>query len=475
MNAVKQFANYIIKHNPDFSSEDFYLLQNQILEIIGIKKIDTETKSTNLDEMIEELSSNPINQSELYALTTPKSSTINQIFWDKYRASGTKDAIAYYRKIMINNHYLQTDLIKRNRKFDVNSPYGKLQITINLAKPEKTVAEIAAAKNQKNTCIYPKCQLCFENEGYLGGDNYPLRKMHRIIRLNLDNHPWGMQFSPYEYFDEHVIIMNKNHVPMAITPKTFKNLFDFVDQFPNYFIGSNADLPIVGGSMLAHDHYQGGKHIFPVEQAQSLMDFQNSNNMQISLLNWPVTTMRLISTDRDRLINLATKIFAEWNEYSNHKLHILAQDEDKTRHHTINPIVRKDGSNYVLYVMLRDNNTSEKFPSGIFHAHPEYFHIKQENIGLIEAMGLAILPGRLAKEMIEVKKYLLNQPSDVLQIHQKWADEIKSRYHNQDIDGYVENEIGEVFQNILENVGVFKLDDQKQVSELAKFIHDSIQ
>lgn len=465
MKLLNFLTHQIINQNPDFHEQDFIYLQNQIINFVGLEVEEmTGTADLTAKEAIQQMTADPATQQQLFNLLTPSPTTINEQFWQDYAVS-PQTATDHYHQLMINNDYLQLAQIKKNIKFQVPVSYGNLEITINLSKPEKTLAEIAAAKKAP-TRTYPKCQLCFENEGYFGGHGYPYRLTHRIIRLQLHGHEFGMQYSPYEYFNEHTIVMLREHKPMQITRETFENLLDFVDLFPDYFIGSNASIPIVGGSMLSHDHYQGGKYLFAIDYANELFSF-NTKNPAVTgeVLNWPVSAIKLSATDRGELVVVADRIYQSWQKYSNPALQIQAVDAAGVSHHSINPIVRKYGDTYEMIILLRDNNTSTEYPDGIFHVHPEFQHIKQENIGLIEAMGLAILPGRLQRELAEVGKYVQDLPHELAPIHQAWADELKTRYHGGDIEQFLHQEIGQVFKHILENVGVFKLNQQAQFKE----------
>ena len=471
VNAVEHLASLIIVNNHQFEEIDQTYLANKVLTIVQDEARElTVPVSFSALQTAQKLATNEVQVAQLLDLYTPVPSAVNRQFWSEYQANGPSAATDYFHHLSVASDYLKVADIARNIQFTEPSIYGELELTINLSKPEKTTAEIAAAKLAPKR-DYPQCLLCFQNEGYLGGAGYPERSAHRLIRLTLNNHPWAMQFSPYEYFNEHVIVIDKQHEPMRINHDTFVNLFDFVDLFPHYFLGSNAGLPIIGGSMLAHEHYQGGKHVFPLERAQAAFTFATGESeVRAAVLNWPVTTIRLESTNRNKLVDYADKILQAWLQFDDQDLGIRARDA-AVWHHSINPIVRKNGQKYTLYILLRDNNTSAVYPDGIFHVHPEYQHIKQENIGLIEAMGLAILPGRLRTELTEVTNYITGKKSAVKNIHQAWAEELKQAYTaEQDPDTFVQQQIGLVFTHILENTGVFK-DISPHNEHLARFIN----
>ena len=455
INAINFLTDKIIQNNSSYEPRDQYYIKNKLLALVGDSLVSFEIEdSLSTKDCTKDLTSDPLVQSQIFDLLTPIPSEFNRKFWNLYSTDSVK-ATDYFHQLSIDNDYLQIDQIAKNIKFSSMTDYGELEITINMSKPEKTTKDIIANAAASKSRTYPLCQLCFENEGYLGGTNYPLRSQHRLLRLNLNHSEWGMQYSPYEYFNEHIIVISKEHRPMHISSATFTNLLDFVDLFPQYFLGSNAGIPIVGGSMLGHEHYQGGEHLFPVEKANDLYGFETAfDDVTASVINWPVSTIRLISKNREHLEELANQINDAWNQYDNEKLQIKAES-DGIKHHSINPIARKKGSEYTLLIMLRDNNTSVTYPDGIFHVHPEYQHIKQENIGLIEAMGLAILPPRLKIELAEVKKYIMEEPNSIASIHLDWANSLKESYTNQNMDEFIDQNLGQVFAEILENTGVF--------------------
>ncbi|MBQ8030807.1 MAG: UDP-glucose--hexose-1-phosphate uridylyltransferase, partial [Butyrivibrio sp.] len=349
--------------------------------------------------------------------------------------------------------------------------YGDLDITINLSKPEKDPKAIAAARNAKQSG-YPKCQLCWENEGYSGRVDHPARENHRIIPVTIQNSKWGFQYSPYVYYNEHCIVFNSKHIPMKIEHNTFCKLFDFVKQFPHYFVGSNADLPIVGGSILSHDHFQGGHYTFamakaPVERKFTVSGFED---VESGIVKWPMSVIRLSAKDSDRVIELADVILNKWRSYTDEAAFIFAET-DGTPHNTITPIARKRGENYELDLVLRNNITTDENPLGVYHPHAQLHHIKKENIGLIEVMGLAVLPARLKNEMADLKDAILKgadlRADETLAKHADWVDEFKTKYdsiNKDNIDEIIQKEIGEVFMHVLEDAGVYKRTPEGQAA-----------
>lgn len=386
----------------------------------------------------------------LFDFIMPSPKTVKTTFLSQYQ-SNPKAAFDYLYWISKAVNYIKMNRIAQNIEYTYESLYGKLQITINLSKPEKDPKDIAKALNQPNLIkTGPKCLLCKENE-----QNYANARMNlRIVPVMLHHRLWHFQYSPYAYYNEHCIVLSDTHTPMKIGPDTFEYLLDFVDFMPDYFMGSNADIPIVGGSILDHDHFQGGKHQFPIEQAKSIFTLQ-SESVSISHLYWPLSTIRLTSDDREALTRLANRILTAWLNYENKELSILKQTDGL--HNTITPIVRKKDNIYTMDIILRNNRTSIEFPEGIFHPHRDVQHIKKENIGLIEAMGLAILPGRLKQELKDGLDYILNDHwYDDLTIHKVWLDDLKKDQTIQSLDDLYQA-VGLKFQTVLEHAGVFKL------------------
>ena len=393
---------------------------------------------------------------------TDRPSNIIKKFNEKL-AESPEAATNFYYEFSKNTDYIRRYRISKDMKWIAPTEYGDLDITINLSKPEKDPKAIAAARNAKQSG-YPKCQLCWENEGYSGRVDHPARENHRIIPVTIQNSKWGFQYSPYVYYNEHCIVFNSKHIPMKIEHDTFCKLFDFVKQFPHYFVGSNADLPIVGGSILSHDHFQGGHYTFamakaPVERTFTVKGFED---VKAGIVKWPMSVIRISAPDVNRVIALADVILNKWRGYTDEAAFIYAET-DGTPHNTITPIARKRGEDFELDLVLRNNITTDEHPLGVYHPHAELHHIKKENIGLIEVMGLAVLPARLKKEMADLKEAILSgkdiRKDEVLEKHADWVDAFSKKYDHNDetnIDDIIQNEIGEVFMHVLEDAGVYK-------------------
>ena len=402
----------------------------------------------------------------LMGVLVAKPSQIIKEFWEHYEES-PEAATNFFYKFSQDTDYIRRYRIKKDMRWKVDSPYGEIDITINLSKPEKDPKAIAAAKNAKQSA-YPKCQLCMENEGYAGRMNHPARQNHRIIPLTINGSKWGFQYSPYVYYNEHCIVFNGEHVPMKIDRNAFRKLFDFVKQFPHYFLGSNADLPIVGGSILTHDHFQGGHYEFAMERAQIEKEIQipGYEDVEAGIVHWPLSVIRIRCKDENRLIDLADYILTKWRGYTDEEAYIFAETDGEP-HNTITPIARKKGDVYELDLTLRNNITTEECPLGLYHPHSEYHHIKKENIGLIEVMGLAVLPSRLKKEMELLAECLVeNKPMEnyeELQKHIDWVHDFMPKYNeiNQDnVMDILKEEIGQVFVKVLEDAGVYKCTEE---------------
>lgn len=469
-NLVETFVTQIINHS-DYTELDRIYLQNQVLALVGDAALKVTTAQTDLLALKEELLETAQTQGKLEAtnaareilgaalmdLLVPSPTIVNDRFWTTYRRS-PEQAIADFYQLSKQSDYIKTRAIAKNIYFVSPSQYGDLEITINLSKPEKDPKEIAAAKKMPSSS-YPLCQLCLENEGYQGRANYPARKNHRIIRFQLGQDQWGFQYSPYAYFNEHCIFLSPKHEPMKIERSTFNNLFDIIDQFPGYFVGSNADLPIVGGSILTHEHYQGGRHQFPMDKAPvtTKLRFTGFDEVEASIIKWPMSVIRLRGQDPAQIVALADKILFTWQQYSDESVEVRAMFNGE-KHHTVTPIARRQKGAYELDLVLRDNQTSATYPDGIFHPHQDVQHIKKENIGLIEVMGLAVLPPRLEAELNEVKKFLLNQPNKIANMHLAWAEQIKKRHQitAANVKQILQTELGQVFARVLEDAGVFK-------------------
>lgn len=484
---LDKFVTGVIE-NSDYLEMDRIYLNNRVVALVGEQGCKQHTTKTELIDLKEELVKvafqngkvgETLNEqdelgAQLMNFITPAPSKVNCQFWDTY-AKSSEQAISEFYALSKRNDYIKTKAIAKNIYYTVETEYGNLEITINLSKPEKDPKAIAAAKKIKATG-YPACQLCMENEGYQGRIDYPARANHRIIRFDMNGKPWGFQYSPYAYFNEHCIFLDSIHEPMKISDKTFGQLLNIVDQFTGYFAGSNADLPIVGGSILTHEHYQGGRHVFAMEKAliELPLHFTDYPEVEAGIVKWPMSVIRVSSKNKTQLIELATKILAKWRTYSDEDLQIKAQSEGEL-HHTITPIARKKEDKFELDLVLRDNQTSSKYPDGIYHPHKDVQHIKKENIGLIEVMGLAILPPRLKTEMHEVEKYLLKQPNEMAAYHKVWADEIVQKHaelNAENVTAIVKEAIGQVFKRVLEDAGVYKQNEEGKAGFLrfAQFV-----
>ncbi|MCR5715289.1 MAG: UDP-glucose--hexose-1-phosphate uridylyltransferase [Lachnospiraceae bacterium] len=401
----------------------------------------------------------------IMGILTPRPSEVIAKFRALYEESPEKATDEFYRFCQ-NCDYIRRYRIAKDARWKTETPYGVMDITINLSKPEKDPKAIAAAKLAKQSA-YPKCQLCMENEGYAGRINHPARENHRIIPITIQDSPWGFQYSPYVYYNEHCIVFNSQHIPMAINHNTFVKLFDFVKQFPHYFVGSNADLPIVGGSILSHDHFQGGHYDFAMAKAgiERAWMFKGFEEIEAGCVKWPMSVIRLRDENPRRIIALADKILEAWRGYTDEEAVIFAET-DGEKHNTITPIARFSNGKFELDLVLRNNLTTPEHPLGLYHPHAELHHIKKENIGLIEVMGLAVLPSRLKKEMEQVKEAILSgkelRGDEVLEKHADWVDEIKAGYQDinaDNIDEILQEEIGKVFMKVLECAGVYKRDE----------------
>ena len=395
----------------------------------------------------------------------PRPKTVIDTFKTHY-ANSPKEATDYYFKLSQDSDYIRRYRVCKDIKWVTPTEYGDIDITINLSKPEKDPKAIAAAKTAKQSG-YPKCLLCKENEGYAGRVNHPARENHRIIPIKINNSDWGFQYSPYVYYNEHCIVFNGEHSPMKIEHNTFVKLFDFVKLFPHYFLGSNADLPIVGGSILSHDHFQGGNYEFAMAKAPVEHEFTvpGYEDVKAGIVKWPLSVIRLRSTDTEKIINLADHILGTWRAYTDEAAFIYAETDGEP-HNTITPIARfKDGM-YELDLALRNNITTEECPLGVYHPHAELHHIKKENIGLIEVMGLAVLPSRLKSEIETLKDYIINhkdiRSNESIEKHADWVDEFSRNYDvidENNVDEILRKEIGIVFSKVLEYAGVFKRDE----------------
>ena len=396
----------------------------------------------------------------------PRPSEVRNVFRTLYTQHGPKAATDWYYQLSQDSNYIRRDRIARDVKWVADTQYGELDITINLSKPEKDPKAIAAAKNAPQSG-YPKCQLCVENEGYAGRMNHPARHNHRVIPITINDSGWCLQYSPYVYYNEHCIVFNQQHTPMKIERATFRKLLDFVKQFPHYFVGSNADLPIVGGSILSHDHFQGGRYTFAMERApiERNWTFPGFEDVQAGIVHWPMSCIRLSCADDNRLVELADTILAAWRGYSDPDCFIHAFTGD-VPHNTITPIARMRGQLYELDLVLRNNITTQEHPMGVYHPHEKLHHIKKENIGLIEVMGLAVLPSRLKAELAELSRALVmgtpvSEYGENIQKHAQWAQQILAEniITEDNVMQILHKEVGLIFAQVLEDAGVYKLND----------------
>lgn len=405
----------------------------------------------------------------------PRPAQIQREFKEKYDIS-PEEATKYYYKLSQDSDYIRRYRVKKDMKWTVDSPYGVIDITVNLSKPEKDPKAIAAAKNAKAS-TYPKCQLCVENEGYAGRVNHPARENHRIMPITINDSQWGFQYSPYVYYNEHCIVFNGQHIPMKIDRAAFIKLFDFVKQFPHYFLGSNADLPIVGGSILSHDHFQGGHYTFamakaPIEKEVTIPGYED---VEAGIVKWPLSVLRIRHKDEQRLIDLADHVLKNWRSYTDEDAFIFAETDGEP-HNTITPIARKVGDIYELDLTLRNNITTEEHPLGLYHPHAQYHNIKKENIGLIEVMGLAVLPARLKNELELLACYIvegkdIRSNEDIVK-HADWVDGFLPKYDSitkENVMDILKEEVGIVFTHVLEDAGVYKCTEEGR-NAFMKFI-----
>ena len=467
---------------------------NQILEVLHLEEYEEPAKlegEISLEETLDELldyawqqglmAENSVVYRDLFDTKLmnclmPRPSQVIGEFWKRYEYS-PREATEYYYKLSQDSNYIRRYRVCRDRKWVTKTEYGDLDININLSKPEKDPKAIAAAKKMKQSG-YPKCLLCKENEGYAGRVNHPARQNHRIIPLTINDASWGFQYSPYVYYNEHCIVFCGEHVPMKIDRTTFRKLFDFVKQFPHYFLGSNADLPIVGGSILTHDHYQGGNYEFamakaPVETTYVIPGYED---VEAGMVKWPMSVLRIRHADENRLIDLGEHILNVWRGYTDADAQIFAETDGEP-HNTVTPIARMRDGLYELDLVLRNNITTKEHPLGLYHPHAELHHIKKENIGLIEVMGLAVLPARLKEEMECLERCLVSgediRSNEMIEKHADWAEEIKKKYTSiteENVSGILQDEIGLVFAKVLEHAGVYKRTEEGKKA-FERFIH----
>ena len=487
--AIKKLVQYGLDTGL-IRERDAVYARNQILEVMGMDEYEEPGEISGeicLEEVLKELLDyayettgalkensvvfRDLFDTKLMNCLMPRPSEVADKFWKIYHEESPEAATDYYYKLSQDSDYIRRYRIKKDLKWVTSTEYGDLDITVNLSKPEKDPKAIAAAKLMKQSG-YPKCQLCMENEGYAGRANHPARNNHRIIPITIDNNQWGFQYSPYVYYNEHCIVFNGQHVPMKIERATFVKLFDFVKQFPHYFVGSNADLPIVGGSILSHDHFQGGNYTFAMAKApiERKVEFAGYPQVEAGIVKWPMSVIRTRCRDTEPLIDLADKILKAWRGYTDEAAFIFAETDGEP-HNTITPIARKNGDMYELDLVLRNNITTEEFPLGVYHPHQELHHIKKENIGLIEVMGLAVLPSRLKEELNLLAEYMVEgkdiRGNEMLEKHADWVDEFTKRYDDINKDNVLDilkREVGVVFGKVLEDAGVYKCTEEGRMA-----------
>ena len=465
-------ANRLLEALKLDSWEEPAAVQDRPLEEILKDILDWAVENGRIEEGT---TSRDLFDTELMGRLTPRPSQVIRAFQTRYEES-PETATDWYYKFSQDTDYIRRYRIAKDVKWVAPTPYGDLDITINLSKPEKDPRAIAAAKTAPQGG-YPKCQLCRENEGYAGRMNHPARQNHRIIPITIDGKDWFFQYSPYVYYNEHCIVFNGAHVPMKIDRSAFRKLLDFVKQFPHYFVGSNADLPIVGGSILSHDHFQGGRYTFAMEKApvEKEVSFPGFEDVECGIVKWPMSVIRLRSADDDRLVDLAEKILTTWRGYTDEAAFIFAETNGEP-HNTITPIARMRDGKFELDLVLRNNLTTEEYPLGVYHPHQELHHIKKENIGLIEVMGLAVLPSRLKGELAALADALVEgrdiRADEALEKHADWAEELGKRYTftKENTMGILQKEVGVVFAKVLEHAGVYKCTDEGRAAFL-RFIN----
>ena len=490
--AIQQLVNYGLDTGLILPDDEIYI-RNQLLMTMQLDDFtapDSEVCYTDLESILKTLVDDAVARgvcadnstardlfdTKLMGVLTPRPSIVRANFEERYENEGPQAATDWFYKFSQDTDYIRRYRIKRDLKWVTKTEYGDLDITINLSKPEKDPKAIAAAKLAPQSA-YPKCQLCVENEGYAGRMNHPARENHRIIPLTINDSAWNLQYSPYVYYNEHCIVFNAEHTPMKIEKATFGKLLDFVEQFPHYFVGSNADLPIVGGSILSHDHFQGGHYEFAMAKApvEKELTFKGFEDVKAGIVKWPMSVIRISAPQKERLIELADKILLAWRGYTDEDAFIFAETEGEP-HNTITPIARKRGNDYELDLVLRNNITTEEHPLGVYHPHAKLHHIKKENIGLIEVMGLAVLPARLKDEMAALEQAILDgaeiREDEVLAKHADWVEEFLPKYGftaGSGLEGeitpeklheIIQTEIGLVFKEVLLDAGVYKCTEE---------------
>lgn len=488
---IKKLVEYGIQTGLTPECERIYTT-NLLLEIFkedNYEDTEIDTENLELEDILKNLLDEAVSRgliedsvvyrdlfdTKLMNCLLPRPAQIQREFKEKYDIS-PEEATKYYYKLSQDSDYIRRYRVKKDMKWTVDSPYGVIDITVNLSKPEKDPKAIAAAKNAKAS-TYPKCQLCVENEGYAGRVNHPARENHRIMPITINDSQWGFQYSPYVYYNEHCIVFNGQHIPMKIDRAAFIKLFDFVKQFPHYFLGSNADLPIVGGSILSHDHFQGGHYTFamakaPIEKEVTIPGYED---VEAGIVKWPLSVLRIRHKDEQRLIDLADHVLKNWRSYTDEDAFIFAETDGEP-HNTITPIARKVGDIYELDLTLRNNLTTEEHPLGLYHPHAQYHNIKKENIGLIEVMGLAVLPARLKNELELLACYIvegkdIRSNEDIVK-HADWVDGFLPKYDSitkENVMDILKEEVGIVFTHVLEDAGVYKCTEEGR-NAFMKFI-----
>ena len=474
MNAVKALVQYALKTGLIEEGEEIWA-ENTVLDALKADSFPEAEVSEDapLSDILAALTEYAIPgesvvyrdlfDTEIMGRLTPRPGQVRAKF-AALRAWSPREATDWYYRLSCDTNYIRRDRIAKDVQWKAPTEYGDLDITINLSKPEKDPKAIAAARNLPASA-YPRCMLCAENEGYAGRVNHPARQNHRVVPITINGSDWFLQYSPYVYYNEHCICFNKIHTPMKIDRACFKKLLDFVSQFPHYFVGSNADLPLVGGSILAHDHFQGGRYTFAMEKApvETKISFPGFEDVDAGIVKWPMSVIRITSPEPERLVELADRILCAWRGYTDEAATIFAET-DGTPHNTITPIARRRGEDFELDLVLRNNLTTEEYPLGLYHPHQELHHIKKENIGLIEVMGLAVLPSRLKEELAAVAETLASggdlRASELTEKHADWAESFRDKYDitAENALDIVKRETGKVFARVLEHAGVYKRD-----------------
>ena len=480
--AIRNLVQYGVNTGLLQESDRIYAT-NQILEVLGLDEYEEPQgacREISLEETLDALLDyahetgvlkedgvvyRDLFDTKLMNCLMPRPSEVIGHFWKLYEES-PEAATNYYYKLSQDSNYIRRYRVSKDMKWKTDTKYGELDITVNLSKPEKDPKAIAAAKLAKQSG-YPKCLLCKENEGYAGRVNHPARNNHRIIPITVNDSQWGFQYSPYVYYNEHCIVFNGVHTPMKIERATFVKLFDFVKLFPHYFLGSNADLPIVGGSILSHDHFQGGHYTFAMEKAEfeKNITIPGFEDVEAGIVHWPLSVIRIRSNDDERLVELADHILKAWRGYTDEDAFVFAETDGEP-HNTITPIARMRDGKYELDLALRNNITTEECPLSVYHPHAELHHIKKENIGLIEVMGLAVLPARLKNEMDELAAYILEgkdiRSNETIEKHADWVETFRDQYTftEENVEDILQQEIGKVFVKVLEDAGVYKCTEE---------------